>query len=276
MIVKTLGCVLLAMCAALPAFAQDQQPRYQQSWPCSGKVDPAFTRTAEATGGKVFLFAPTEISGASDDLLASTGHEETIFRASDSLADDIHEFDIPIDSTIESVYFFLSLQCLREIALVQPSGEPLPIDAPGVSYHPFQAIRLFTIAAPQPGIWKVRLAGRGWSSVIVKGKTTLSLGNVSLRHDGELLRGQVPLGQRVRITADVRDESSAVGFQFISMAGALLQTFELAREPDGTGGSTYAGDVSLPQSEFRVLIAGVDGKGFRVQRVTPELFTSNR
>lgn len=39
---------------------------------------------------------------------------------------------------------------------------------------------------------------------------------------------------------------------------------------------TYAADVTLPETEFRVLATGIDAKGFAFQRVTPQLFVDGR
>lgn len=273
---ETLGGVLLALCAALPAPAQDQQPKYQSGWPCAGRVDQTFVRTSEATGGKVLLFTPTELSGVVDEMQASRGHDATVFRTANQLEDDIHEFDIPIDSTIQSAYFFITLQCLREVALFQPSGDTLAIDAPGVGYQAFQAVRLVTVEAPQAGIWKVRAAGRGWFSLIVSARTDLKLTSVSLSRDGTPIRGVAPLGQPVEIEANLSGASGPTDFQLISMAGEPLQTFEPEGDRETAAGTTYTASVTLPRVEFRLVITGVDPNGFRYQRVTPDLFIDGR
>ena len=45
MLLRTIAGVVLVLCASLPPSAQDQQPKFQMGWPCSGKVDPSFVRT---------------------------------------------------------------------------------------------------------------------------------------------------------------------------------------------------------------------------------------
>jgi hypothetical protein len=256
--------------------AQDQQPKYQTGWPCSGKVDPAYIRTAEATGGKVLLFTPNEITGAADDMSASSNHRETVFRAGGQLDDGVHDFEIPLDSTIESAYFFVSLQCVQFVAVLQPSGDELRIDAPGVNYHAFDAVRLFTIKAPSPGTWKVRMAGRGFFSVIVSAKTDLALTGVSFVQDGAPIKGLAPLGKAVRLEAVMRGEPRQVGFHFISMRGAMLRTVELELEQEAAARRTYAAEVTLPGTGFRVLMTGIDAKGFPFQRVTQQLYVGDR
>ena len=154
-------------------------------------------------------------------------------RAGGQLDDGVYDFEIPLDSTVESVYFFISLQCLQFVTVVQPSGDDLRIDAPEVDYHAFEAIRLFTIKAPRPGTWKVRMAGRGFFSVIVKAKTDLALTGVSFVQDGVPVRGLAPLGKAVRLEAALTGQPRQVGFHFISMRAAVLQTVEMALEQEG-------------------------------------------
>lgn len=218
------------------------------------------------------LFTPSEVSGAAEDVSASSHHPETVFRAGGQLADGVHEFEIPIDSTIESAYFFVSLQCLEFVTLIKPSGDELRVDASDVDYHAFDAIRLFTVKAPHTGTWKVRMAGRGVFSVIVNAKTDLELSSVSFVQNGLPIRGLAPLGTSVRLEATMSGEPRQVDFQFISMRAATLRPVELDLERDAAGDRTYAGEVTLPTTEFRVLMRGIDANGVPFQRVTRQLF----
>ena len=246
MLLRTVVCVALVLCASFRVNAQPQQPGNQTGWPCSGKVSPSYIRSSEATGGKVLLFKPTEVAGDGDDMSASRDHGETVVRAGGQLDDGVHDFEIPLDSTIESVYFFISLQCLQFVTVVQPSGDELRIDAPEVDYHAFEAIRLFTIKAPSPGTWKVRMAGRGFFSVIVTAKTDLALTGVSFVQDGVPIAGLAPLGESVRLEAAMSGEPRQVGFHFISMRAAMLRTVELELEQEALTRRTYAAEVTLP------------------------------
>jgi hypothetical protein len=276
MLLRTVVCGAIALCASLPVNAQRQQPQNQNGWPCSGKVDPSYVRSAEATGGKVLLFRPTEVSGAADDMSASRDHRETVVRTVGQLDDGVHDFEIPLDSTIESAYFFISLQCLQFVTVVQPSGEELRVDGPEVDYHAFDAMRLFTINAPSPGTWKVTMAGRGFFSVIVTAKTDVALTGVSFVQNGVPITGLAPLGASVRLEAVVSGEPSQVGFHFISQRAAMVRTVELRLEQEALTHRTYAAEVTLPMTEFRVLMTGIDSNGFHFQRVTQQLFVADR
>ncbi len=170
--------IFLAACLCLPFEAAAQPASSQQSsrpgWPCAGKVDPAYVTIAEATGGKVLLFHPTELEGAALDIRASRHTTRPSFARQGSLP-RIVRVPVPIDSTIESVYFFVSVQCLQAVTLMTPSGQELVTGTAGVEYHQFEAIRLFVVPRPAPGVWKVIAAGSGFFSMIVTAKSDLRL-----------------------------------------------------------------------------------------------------
>lgn len=263
-------------CASLPASAQDQQQKSRAGWPCNGKVDPTYVHTAEATGGKVMLLTPTEVDGAGADDAASRGHNDTVFRASGQLADGVRDFEIPIDSTIESAYFFVSLQCLQFVNVVRPSGDELRVDGPGVEHHGFEAIRLYTIKTPDPGLWKVRVAGRGFFSVIVNAKTDLRLTDVAFVAAGGLATKQPKLGTETHIEATLIGVASEIGFHFISSRASAIRAFNLRLEEDSETRRSYAGEVTLPATEFRIAITGIDAKGFAFQRIQKQLCIDTR
>ena len=112
--------------------------------------------------------------------------------------------------------------------------------------------------------------------VIVKAKTDLALTGVSFVQDGVPVRGRAPLGKAVRLEAALTGQPRQVGFHFISMRAAVLQTVEMALEQEGAMRRTYAADVTLPTTEFRVLMTGIDADGIPFQRVTPQLFIAEQ
>ena len=247
---------------ASPAHAQVQQPRYQPGWPCNGTVDPAFISTAEATGGTVLLFAPSEITGLALTHTASERHSEVVFRSSARVDDGLHEFDIPVDSSIESAYFFVSLQCLQGISIVGPSGEEVRSDAPGVESHAFEAIRLLTVQAPAPGTWKIRVAGRGFLSVIVRARTDLRLTNVGFSDPRPAVK-RAPQRLEVRVEGVV----SQVAFHAMSARADVLKLLNLELEKQEDTSGTYGGTVIAPAVDYRIAVTGTDANGFRFQRV---------
>jgi len=268
--------VIVALsCASLPVGAQNQQPGNLTNWPCGGTVDSSYIRTAEATGGHVLLFAPAEATGAADEMTASLGHNQTVLRASGNLTEGARDFEVPIDSSIDSIYFFVSVQCLQSVAVIPPPGHEFNADAPEVTHHEFSAIRLVTIKAPAPGTWRIGIAGRGVYSLIVKAKTALALREVSLSRNGSPIVGATPLGERVRLETALSGAGREVSFHLISIDATLITSFDPSVIP-ANGTSTYTTDITLPLSEFRVLVKGLDEQGFPFERVSPRLFVGDR
>jgi hypothetical protein len=262
--------VVLALGMAAQAQPSRQQLPGRPGWPCVGKVDPSYIRISESTGGKVLMFQPGEVAGAGADLLASTSHDQLVFRAIGQLADDAVEYEIPIDSTIESVYFTISVQCLQSATIVRPSGEEVRVDAPDVDYNGFQAVRLFVIKAPAPGVWRVKAAGRGFLSVLVSARSDLHF-DAGVVESGK----PVPLpvaGAPQRLEAHLSGAATDIAFQFVSPTGTPMLSLPLAREGNDEVRPTYAAEITPPNAEYRIAVTGIDAKGFAFQRVVNRYF----
>ena len=259
---------LLALCVSLPvAAAAQSKPSGQSSrpgWPCAGNVDPSYVHIAEATGGKVLLFHPTEISGMAVDYVASEQHGETVFRAVGQLDGERYQMTVPIDTTIASAYFAISIQCLQLATLVTPSGQELSVATPGVEYHQFESIRLFVVPKPTPGVWKVIAAGKGFFSAIVTARTELQLGQVSS------FDAAAP-GASVALAASVRGAFRQAAFHFVAANAELIESLQLDLQDRSDDGANYRGQVKKPRKNFRVAVTGVDAAGFPFQRMESRL-----
>jgi hypothetical protein len=260
------------VCAAGALRAQNQQARHQPGWPCTGTVDPFSVRSAEATGGKVLLLQPRETSGITADMTASRQHDQIVLRASARVTDGVYDFEVPIDSTIDSAYFFISIQCVQFVNLFRPSGDELRLDATGVEHREFEAVRMVTIAAPSPGIWKVRIAGRGVLSLIVSARTEIELGGVAFFDGDAPVKAFPPFGKRVRMDAQTSGVANDVTFQFTEANGSRVRSFILELGENGA----YSGEVTLPTHEFRVAMIGHDSRAFPFERMLNRLFTDLR
>ena len=263
--------IFLAACVCLPLSAAAQQGRSAQAsrtgWPCAGNVDPSFVQVSEATGGKVLMFHPTEIEGFAVDERASGQHAETVFRAAGQLAGDSSEITVPIDSTVESAYFSVSVQCLQVVRLIMPSGQELSVGTEGVEYHQFESIRLFVVPRPAPGLWKVFAAGRGFFSMIVSARTELRLDNVTL-----VDRGTTPDRKpATSLEATVRGPVRQAGFHFVAGNGSPIQSVDLNLHDESPHGRNYVGFVTRPRANFRVSVSGIDASGFHFQRMESRL-----
>jgi hypothetical protein len=281
--VRVAGCALVAMSvlAAAPATAQQQVSRERPAWPCVSRPDPAYVRTAEATGGQVFLFDKSEIGESAALMIASSTHTETIFRVSGSVTDGVHDFVVPIDSTVESVMISVSLQCLQVADITTPSGASLRANDPGVNYHQFEAGRMVTVATPAPGAWKVTVSGRGLFFLVVQAKTALTLATARFvapggrpGHEGLFpVKGSLPAGSARLLEVDLHGAAHDVTFRFVSSQGDNLQDLVLPRQEGGSeDDQTYVGEVTPKAAEYRLQVSGVDGKGLPFTRMHAPLF----
>lgn len=199
------------------------------------------------------------------DARASAQHEETVFRAVGQLGGEIYEMTAPIDSTIESMYVVVSIQCLQVVTLVTPSGQELSVSTPGVEYHQFEAIRLFVVPKPAPGVWKLIAGGQGFFSAIVTARTDLRLDRVAFS-DADASRPTA-----AALEARVRGAFRQASFHFVAGNGEPIESLQLDLQDRSEESANYRGPVKKPRQDFRVAVTGVDAAGFPFQRMESRL-----
>jgi len=269
------------------AFAQDQQARPNTGWPCNGHPDPTYFRTAEATGGQVFMFHPSEVADSGVLMTASFSHRETLFRVAGSLEDGLREYAVPVDGAVESVVFSVSLQCLQIVEIARPSGAVLQASDEGTDYHQFEAGQVVVVQRPVPGTWTVRVSGHGLFFLVVQAKSPeLALGSIQLvKEDAQSGRetlaplvGPLRAGSRQRVTVpwtgDVRDvRARIVSAMFDDLGAIALGAAASARAaaPEAAGEDDAAdrrvGEFVVPKVPFRLAISGTDASGQPFSRV---------
>jgi len=242
--------IVLLMLFALGAWGQEQQPRYQAGWPCTGKeraFDPVYSKIAEATGGHLFLFDKSEVAGTAALAIGDMRHKETIVRQSGKLESYV-DIPIPVDSSVDSLFIVASLQCMQTILLYDPQRSGVM----GDEDHWFRAGRIATVAKPAAGEWLLRLAGTGAYSVAVEAHATQGLHSVDVQDKMLSLR--------------LSPEITNPQFRLIGPLGDTLQTLSLEADADSPG--HFQGTFEPGAKQFRVLVE--NGAGF--QRVDPRLF----
>src|SRR6266566_6704514 len=95
--------VLIAVVSATRS--QQQTPVARADWPCGARIDPSYFHVAEGSGGHLLLLAPGEIGDSATLLTAFGSHPQTIFRLAGAMKPGLHEFQVPIDPSVESVLF---------------------------------------------------------------------------------------------------------------------------------------------------------------------------
>jgi len=243
-------------------------------WPCAGRPDPAYVKTAEATGGQLFMFHPSEVAESGALMAASFSHRETLFRTAGPVEDGLHEYLVTVDGSVESVLFSVSLQCLQVVEIERPSGALVQASDEGADYHQFEAGRIVVLPRPEPGTWKVRASGRGLLFLVVQAKSAVSLGGVQLLAKRATQTGEelVPVFQPGRagtsqdVQLSVSGDAQNVTVRLVS--AGFDDIGPVTRAPESGEGSagdpSWRGRFIVPRVSFRIVVSGTgpDGRPF--------------
>jgi hypothetical protein len=268
----TASAFVAAVVLAIPlsTAAQEQTSRGRPGWPCGGRLDPSYLDASEATGGHLLMLAPSEVDGGL--LLAALDqHPETIFRLAGPMNPGVHEFRIPIDPSVESVVFSISVQCLQTADIARPSGAPLVAGEGVTDLSNFRAVRTVIVNRPEAGVWTMRAAGTGVSIVMVKARSALAIGDVEFAAVGSAAFTPLPLPGvenvvRFAITGGATEVRASIVNAAFRRIAALTR---IAGAPEDY--LLYVARFTPGSQRFRVMIEGkTDGVPF--QRVHAPLF----
>lgn len=171
--------------------AQQQTSNPRSGWPCGARLDMSYFQGAEGSGGHLLLLAPEEIGDAATLLTAVGSHPQTIFRLAGSLRPGMHEFQVPIDPSVESAIFSISAQCLQVAHVLRPSG--LPASGNDVTdLSNFRAQRMVIVSRPEFGAWTIRVSGSGVSGVMVQARSALGISQLQFAPSGTTTLTAVP------------------------------------------------------------------------------------
>lgn len=258
---------VLVMAAAVCAQKSGQQANYQPGWPCTGHeraFDPVYLRTAEATGGQMFLFDRSEVDGFSVIARNDPAHKATLARSVGTLANYL-DVRVPVDPSVESLYISASLQCTQRIVVYDPQSAEVRPELAGGEDHVYRAGRISVIPRPAPGVWTVRLLGKGAYSLAVQGRTQFTLGGVSFAGAGP----RAGIEQEVNVY--LQAPTPSLRFRMVNQAGEDPQPIAFEQSPAGSG--RYAARFTPGAQPFRLLVEGTDEQGnVFFQRMDPRLF----
>lgn len=273
----TSGLLAAAALAVQLSAAAQEQPKPRPGWPCGGRLDPSYLDASEATGGHLLMLAPAEMVDGGPLSAALDQHSETIFRVAGPMNPGVHEFRVPIDASVESVVFSISVQCLQTADIARPSGAPL-VGGEGVTdLSNFRAVRTVIVKRPEAGVWTMRAAGTGVSIVMVKARSPLAIGDVQFAAVGSAAFTPFPLAGvenvvRFAITgAGTEVRASIVNAAFRRIA-ALTRT---AGKPEDLY-VEYVARFTPGTEAFRVMIEGKSPDGSPFQRVDAPLHSPTR
>ena len=253
--------------------AQQQSAGPRAGWPCGARLDPSYFQVAEGTGGHLLLLSPEEIGDSAALLNEFARHAQTIFRRAGSLTPGSQEFRIPIDPSVESVLFSVSVQCLQAVDVVRPSG--LAANGDDVTHlSNFRAERMVIVKRPEPGLWTVAVSGSGVSAVVVQAKSGLGIADVKFAAAGT--SNFIPLPSAgIENTVRIRVSDRAADVHASLVSGAFRAMSQLPLEAGDTDG-VYQSRFTPGAEGFRILVVGKDGDGNAFQRMFAPLIWATR
>jgi hypothetical protein len=266
---------LIAALLAVPLFVNGQQQvsNPQADWPCGARLDPSYFQVAEGTGGHLLLLSPWEVGDSATLLKAFDDHPQTIFRLAGSVSPGLHEFQIPIDPSVASVLFSISVQCLQTADVLRPSGASAGGDDV-TEFSNFRAQRMLIVRRPEPGMWIVRVAGRGVSAVVVQAQSEMGITQVEFATSERITFSVFPAAG-VENTVRIHLRGHAAELSASLMNGVFTRLVGLRLRSGETEGS-YESRFTPGADGFRILVAGKDANGFAVQRMHAPLITAVR
>lgn len=253
--------------------AQQQTSTPRSGWPCGARLDTSYFQIAEGSGGHLLLLAPEEIGDSATLLTAVGSHPQTIFRLAGSFRPGVHELQVPIDPSVESVIFSISAQCLQVAHVLRPSG--LPASGDDVTdLSNFRAQRMVIVARPEPGIWTIRVSGSGVSGVMVQARSAIGISQLQFAPSGSTTSNAVPaVGVENVVRMRISGKFTEIRASLVS--GEFRRIADLPLEAGDTEGS-YVSRFTPGAQGFRVLIAGKDAEGVAFQRLHAPLLTAVR
>jgi hypothetical protein len=248
--------------------AQQQPSNARAGWPCGARLDSSYFHIAEGTGGHLLLLSPEEIGDSAALLTAFGSHPQTIFRLAGSLTPGDHDFRVPIDPSIESAVFSISVQCLQVAQVFRPSG--VPVIGHGVTdLSNFRAERMVIVSKPEPGTWTIRTSGSGVAGVVVQARSAIQISQVQFARAGSSTFTGLPAAD-VENAVRIQMDGKFAEIRASAVTGGLRKIADLPLEPGETDGS-YTSRLKPGAQPFRVLVEGADGNGVAFQRMTAPL-----
>jgi len=215
------------------------------------RADPSYIRVSEASGGQMLLLDRKEIANPAITRAQIGFNDQTFLRASGTLGAGFHEFTAPVDSSVRSLQFTVFAECVKAIIVSSPSG----VAAEG---EKLSSGRIIFLDAPEQGLWRVKLSGTGYFSVIAQGKSDLSFAP-------QRLAPPKP-GREQSLVVNVTGPVATAAFRILARSGAVLNTVAMTQAR-----SEFTGAFTPPSEPFRIAVEGNDTQGAAFRRVHPPL-----
>jgi hypothetical protein len=211
----------------------------------------------ERTGGQSFYLSPSEVNKVSKIAIATRG--EPILIVNDELVGSSE----------------------RDISIVRPSGEKVIARDAKVDITDWSAGKVTTIANPEFGAWRLKIAGSGQFSIRVTAETAINITRFNFvklggrpGHEGYFPIDKEPaIGAEQILQVQLSEDSETSGspqWSTVDEAGKLIQSLKFYAVTRGTFGE-FAGVIKVPSQDFRIMALGTDKNGRTYQRMCAPL-----
>ncbi len=246
-------------------------------------IDPGYVQVANQTGGQLFVLSVPELASLPELVRPQRSDSYvTILSSSENLSPGTsREFLVPVDSTVSNLTFSVSIDPGASItaAVTDPTGAELTMGQPGVTVLNLTWVRMFRVATPAPGQWRLRVGGSGHFSANVTGNSAIqfyAFDFVELTgrpaHEGYFpIAGNPIAGLSTNALATLFGPVARATFQMISPTGEVVQTISLTNAPE-VGPEQFLGAFRPPLDAFKIRVVGQDSGGMAFQRMFPMLF----
>lgn len=236
-------------------------------------VSETYFGLAAASGGDFYFWAPGEFATAS---LSIPQQDDPMLLAYGRLDHGGRSFELPVESDARALVVFVGAQRKDRVALRRPDGSVLRFGDPGVTLQSFLHMEIASIDSPEPGAWRLQLAGLGRYVVSAHIKPANERESVDFSrfefvemggrpgHEGWFpIRREPRRGERLSCSARVSGSVADLAFAYVSIDDRHLGALRL---DEGGGSGDYFGTCEVPEQTFRVVVSGLDRYGMPFRR----------
>ncbi|PYV61856.1 MAG: hypothetical protein DMG97_41910, partial [Acidobacteria bacterium] len=128
-----------------------------------GPADPAYTHTAEETGGIPMFLQRSEAAKSLNLVRGSFGNNvETVLWAKGVLDGNAQTIQIPVDSMTKRITFTFSVDAKSsKLALTRPTGALVAEGSSNAEVTELNCGRIVIVTSPEAGNWRADITGTG-------------------------------------------------------------------------------------------------------------------
>lgn len=248
-------------------------------------IDPAYYALASETGGQLIETYRTSAETVKVFDIARpllTGNVATMFVARGSQpAGLMQEFSLPVDESSEKIVLSIASDNMLSstIELYRPDATLVTDDQPNTVITQVKGSRIYTVNAPQTGLWQLRILDSGNYFVNVDAVSPITFADFSFvnlagrsAHQGLFPIDGAPVSDEpAQAVATIFGELSDMELVLINEAGLPISRFPFDTEEDIAQWQYYK-VFNLPNERFRAQVLAKTASGQNIMRTFPGSF----